>query len=111
MTRPVLYAIAALVALLLLGGILSQCTSLFTTKTENRVLKGQGQAGMSAGQEAMNTVSNVAQADAETDRTVKAATAEVRAAPAGNSNAQAQRGACSMKSYRNTERCNPKVTK
>lgn len=96
--------IAALVLLIALWGP-AACTSLFTAKKEAKLQKANAEASIDAGAEAMNTVSAVERDRIATEKTVKEATDEIRSAPAGNSNAAAERAACRLRQYRDSERC------
>lgn len=96
---------AAVVALLVIWLLFNLWQKTRTQALENRVAKGQAEASVNSGAEAMNTVSNVAAAQAETERIVKEATNEIRSAPAGNSNAAAERAACKLRQYKHLERC------
>lgn len=106
MTRTLAFRIAA--ALLAIGIIvltLSQCTSLFTAKQAARTAKGQAEASIDSGAEAMNTVSNVSAGDDRIDETVKGGRDEILSQPAGRSNDAALRAACRLRQYRDLERC------
>lgn len=91
--------------LLVVAFLLSQCTSLFTGAKEAKVAKGQAEASIQSGAEAMNTVSNVSAADAETDAIVQGGINEIRNAPEGQRGIAAQRAACRLHQYRDSERC------
>lgn len=99
----ILAAIALVAALLTFGP--SACTSYFSAKKQAEVSKGQAGAAIDSGAEAMNTVSDVEQNAAITRETTKEAQHEVESAPAGDSNDAADRAACRMRSYANSERC------
>jgi hypothetical protein len=99
-----LAAAAAIVAALLLWGP-AACTSLFTAKKEAEVRRGQGSAAIESGAAAMNIVSTVEANAQETRVTVKEGEDAIQAAPSGDSNDAADRALCSMRSYRNHERC------
>jgi FtsZ-interacting cell division protein ZipA len=97
-------AIIALVVLTLFSGV-TACQKIFNQKKQLEVVKDQNDASIGSGVEAMNTVSAVANADRDTDKSVKEATNEVRKAPPGNSNDAALRAACRLHQYRDSERC------
>lgn len=94
----------ALVVLLLIFGP-QACNSYFAARQEARNAKGQAEASVNSGAEAMNTVSNVSAGDDRIDAEVKGATDEIRAQPAGNSNNAALRASCRLRSFRDDERC------
>ena len=96
-------AILAVLALLSIGP--AACTSLFTALLAERTAKGQAEAAIEAGAEAMNTVSNLMAADEAIEATVKEGRDEILAQPAGRSNDAAVRAACSMRSHVDSERC------
>ena len=93
---------------LLVGLILfavNSCNSGKQAKKQAEVSSEQGNASISAGAEAVNTVGNVASSDAETDAIVAGGQAEIRAAVAGQKGAAAKRAACRLKAYRDTPQC------
>lgn len=95
-------------AVLLVGIIvfgLNQCQANKRLKTENRVAEGQAGAAIDSGAEAMNTVSNVTAADAETDAIVGMGQAEIAAASQGSKGKAARKAACRLKAYRDTPQC------
>ena len=97
-------ATGILLAVLLMWGP-QACNSYFSQKTQIRVEKGQGEAGIQSGEMAVDTAGkNASDADL-VDAAVKEALNEIRNAPDGNSNDAALRAACRMKAYRDTLRC------
>ena len=102
-------AIAAIVFGLFLLAVLifgvTQCQKRQSADTQAKVSKGQGQASIGAGAEAVNTVGNVAAGDAQTDATVAQGQEAVRNAPDGLKGATARREACKLKTYRDTPQC------
>lgn len=104
-TRIILgIVLIALVAFILFGGI-TACQKMLGAKKQAEVSKGQAEASIDSGAEAMNTVSAVDQSDKATDKATKEATDEIRKAPPGNSNDAALRAACRMRQYQHHERC------
>jgi hypothetical protein len=96
--------VGVLATVLLLWGP-AACRSYFTSKTEVRVTKGQAEAGLEAGEIAVDTVGkNKADSDA-VDQAVKEAMDELENAPDGNSNDAALRAACKLRSYQRDQRC------
>lgn len=89
--------------------VLSQCQSKKTAQKQNEVAEGQAGAAIDSGSEAMNTVSNVAISDSETDATVAAGQAEIAKAAKGQKGAAAKRAACRLKAYRDTPQCKEPV--
>ncbi len=98
-----LVAIGLIVLLIAVGP--SACTSFFTVKQEARTAKGQAEASIESGAEAMNTVSNVSTSDAETDATVKEGIDEIRNASEADRGLATQRAACRLRINRNDQRC------
>jgi hypothetical protein len=96
----------ALVLVILFG--VNQCRSRQTASKQAEVSQGQGQASVGAGQEAMNTVSNVAGNAAATDATVAQGQGEVRGAPEAGKGAAAVNAACRFKANKNKPECQPK---
>ena len=107
MNRTTLILAAVIVALVVLAALFgpSACTSYFSAKKQAEVSKGQAGAAIDSGAEAMNTISGVEQNAAITRETVKEAQHEIEQAPAGNSNDAADRAACRLRAYINSERC------
>lgn len=89
-------------AILFVTGTLS---SLFTSKMETRVAKGQAGASIESGAEATNTLGNVMERDAETDAAVKEGIDEIRNASEADRGLATQRAACRLRQYVNSERC------
>ena len=104
-TRTVAMAIGILALVVAILFFLNQCQSNKRLKTENRVAEGQAGAAVDSGAEAMNTVSNVAVRDAETDAIVSSGQAEIRAAVKGQKGAAAKRAACRLRAYKDTPQC------
>lgn len=97
-------ATGILLAVLLMWGP-QACNSYFSQKTQIRVEKGQGEAGIQSGEMAVDTAGkNASDADL-VDAAVKEALNEIRNAPDGNSNDAALRAACKLRSYERDERC------
>ena len=108
------YEIAAKLVAYIIGGLLlvgiivfgvRQCQSGKVAKKEAEVATGQAGAAIDSGSEAMNTVSNVAAADAATDALVGMGQAEIAAATQGTKGKAAKRAACRLKAYRDTPQC------
>lgn len=95
---------AALLALLVFGGP-ALIVNLLGAKKEARIAKGQTKAAVASGAEAATTMGNVMAAEAAIDRTVKEGTDAIDRAEAGDSNDAAERAACGMRAYRDSERC------
>ncbi len=72
---------------------------------QSKVDKGQGEAGIKAGESAVETVGNNADKARQTDQTVKEGTDAIEKATAGDSNDVALRESCRMRSFVNTDRC------
>lgn len=97
--------VGVLVAVVLVGITLSQCSSSKTANKQAEVSGAQGQASVGAGQEAMNTVSNVAGNAAATDRAVTQGQGEVRTAPEADKGKAAVNAACRFKANKNKPEC------
>ncbi len=102
-----LVAIALVVGLLLWGP--AAFRSMKSAKKQAEVSQGQAGASTDSGAEAMNTVSNVAAADAETDALVASGRAEIAAAAQRQKGAAAKRAACRLAAYRDTTQCKEPV--
>jgi hypothetical protein len=85
--------------------LLSQCEKRKTVGKQAEVAKEQGQASVSAGEEAFNTAANIVASDTATDSEVARAQAEIAAAAKGQKGVAAKRAACRFKAYRNTPQC------
>ena len=98
-------------AVLLLGIILfglSECRAKQTASKQAEVSKEQGQASVGAGQEAMNTVSNVAANVAAADAAVTQGQNDVRGAPEAEKGTASVSAACRFKANKNKPECQPK---
>jgi hypothetical protein len=94
--------------LILLGLVLftfQQCSSRKTANKQAEVSKGQAEASIGSGAEAVNTAANVMASDDATDAQVATAKAEIAAAAKGQKGAAAKRAACRFKAYRDTPQC------
>jgi cell division septation protein DedD len=100
--------VGAIVLIAAVSIVLTQCSSSKTAKKQDEVSGAQGQASVSAGQEAMNTVSNVASNQAATDQAVAQGQDEVRTAPEADKGHAAVNAACRFKANRNKPECQPK---
>ena len=107
MTRSrIIGAIIALVAVILfLNFGTGWISGLLSAKKEARVVRGQAKATVESVEDANNKMGEVDATGAEIDGTVKGATDAIKSQPPGRSNDAAQRAACGMRSYRNSERC------
>lgn len=103
--RIVAMIVGAVVIVLLFGLVLDQCSRKKTAGKEAEVAEGQAGAAVDSGAEAMNTVSNVAAADAATDALVGMGQAEIAAATQGSKGKAAKKAACRLKAYRDTPQC------
>jgi hypothetical protein len=72
---------------------------------QGRLDRGQAEAGVNAGSDAIATIGNVTATEANILDTVKEGQDEIDRAPAGNSNAAADRATCSLRYYRDTPGC------
>lgn len=97
---------AVLFALVAFG--LNECRARQTASKQAEVSAGQGQASVGAGQEAMNTVSNVAGNAAATDAAVAQGQGEVRGAPEADKGTASVNAACRFKANKNKPECQPK---
>jgi type II secretory pathway pseudopilin PulG len=104
-TRIIVMVVGAVILLIVASIALSQCSGRKTADKQAEVAKEQGQASVAAGQEAMNTVSNVAASDKATDDLVGMGQAEIAAATQGTKGKAAKRAACRLKSYVNSPQC------
>lgn len=98
-----LVILGVIVALVVFGP--SACTSLFSAKQEARTAKGQGKAAIEAGAEATNTVATIIEEDAATDKAVKEGYDDIRNASEDQRGTAAERAACRLRAYRDSERC------
>ena len=99
------FAVGALILIIAAGLFLRSCQSGKTAKKQAEVAEGQAGAAGDSGAEAMNTVSNVAAADARTDALVGMGQAEIAAASQGTKGRAARKAACRLKTYRDTPQC------
>lgn len=76
-----------------------------TAATQAKLATGQAGAALESGKDAVETVGNASAREGAITETVKEGTDAIRAAPAGDSNAAAERAACRLRSYRNQPRC------
>jgi hypothetical protein len=101
-----LITVVAVVILIVVAGLfLRSCQPGKMAKKQAEVAEGQAGAAIDSGSEAMNTVSNVAAADAETDASVAQGQAEIAKAAKGQKGAAAKRAACRLKAYKDTPQC------
>lgn len=94
----------ALVAFLLIFGP-SMCSRYFAEKKAGEVAQGQGKATLDALDEANRTAAELDRREGEISTQTKGLADDIRAAPAGDSNAAADRSLCGLAAYRNSERC------
>jgi hypothetical protein len=80
-TRIIAMIVGVILIVALAALFLSQCSSTLTAKKQGEVNKEQGQASVGAGQEAMNTLTNVSENVTAADRAVTQGQGEVRSAP------------------------------
>ena len=97
-------ALALLFAGLLIWGP-QACNSYFAAKKETRVVKGQAEASMQAGEIAVGKAGENAAKAEQIDVTVEEAKNEIRNAPDGFSNNAALRASCRLRSYYDSEQC------
>lgn len=106
--RAIALAIGGAVLLFALILALGECQKARTAKKQAEVSQGQGQASVGAGQEAMNTVSNVSANSAATDATVAQGQGEVRSATEADKGAATVNAACRFKANKGKPECQPK---
>lgn len=102
------FFIAALVASLLVALVFlgpAACNKIFSQKKQIELTRGQAAATADSAEMAMNTISNVAAADSQTDATVATGQAEIAAAAKGQKGAAAKRAACRLKAYKDSPQC------
>lgn len=95
-------------ALLIVGMVVfgvRQCEMRKSAGKQAEVSQGQAGAAIASGAEAMNTVSNVAASDAETDALVGMGQTEIAAATQGTKGKATKRAACRLNAYRGTPQC------
>lgn len=97
--------VGAIVIAVLAFLLLSQCDRRKTADKQAEVSEGQANAAIGAGQEAGNTVANVASNNAGTDQVVTQGQGEVRAAPEADKGTAAVNAACRFKANRNKPEC------
>jgi hypothetical protein len=104
--------IAMIVGAVLLIGIvlfgLNECRAKQTAKKQAEVSQGEAGAAIGSGQEAMNTVSNVAGNAAATDATVAQGQNDVRGASEADKGTASVNAACRFKANKNKPECQPK---
>jgi hypothetical protein len=103
--KLILMAVAALAIVVAASIALTQCSSSKTAKKQSEVSGAQGQASVGAGQEAMNTIANVSENTAATDKAVTQGQGEVRSAPESEKGKAAVNAACRFKANRNKPEC------
>jgi hypothetical protein len=102
------YGLALLAGLLLLGLVLwgpTACAMLGTEKAARKVAEGDAAALLDAVEVANDTATGQAAEAAAIAAEAGALADGVRAAPAGDSNDDADAAACSLRSYRDTPAC------
>jgi hypothetical protein len=107
--KLIAYVVGAVLLVGLIAFGLNQCQGRKTADKQAEVSKGQAGASIDSGSEAMNTVSNVAEADARTDELVGMGQTEIAAASQGTKGKAAKRAACRLKAYRDTPQCKEPV--
>jgi cytoskeletal protein RodZ len=100
-------AIIVGVALLMLvtAWALNQWQQKRAAQARERVSTNQAVAAVQSGKEAVETTSRNADRAHESERTAQEGKDAIDHAEGGNSNAAADRAACGMRAYRNSERC------
>lgn len=106
--RAIAAVVAGIVIVVLALLLLSQCNRTKTANKQAEVSQGQGQASVDAGQEALNTVSNVTGNAAATDATVAQGQREVSSAPEAEKGRVTVSAACRFKANKNKPECQPK---
>ena len=106
--KLIAYIVAGIAIVVLAALVLSQCSSRKSADKQAEVSKEQGAAAVGAGQEALNTVSNVTSNQAATDASVAQGQGEVRSAPEAQKGQAAVNAACRFKANRNKPECQPK---
>lgn len=81
------------------------CNRMRAMDKQAEIDRGQGEASIDAGVEAISTIANQAQRDSETDKEVRNAIDQINSAPAGGSNDAALRAVCGLRSYVSTRQC------
>jgi hypothetical protein len=95
-------------AVLLIGVILfavNSCNSSKRAGKQAEVSREQGQASVGAGEEALNTVGNLAAGDQATDDQVASGQEAIRNAPEGQKGKTTRKVACGFKSAANRPEC------
>ena len=107
MTRRLAAIAAVLFALFLFAALLamSQCRNAGVARTETKLSRGLEGAAVNSGAAAVEIVGNNQDRATATDDTVKEGTDAISSADPGDSNDAADRAACGMWTYRNSERC------
>lgn len=104
-TRIIMGAvIAALLLLIVIAGP-AACNRMRAMQQQSKIDRGQGEASINAGVEAIGTIANQSQRDVETEKEVRNAIDQINAAPAGDSNDAALRAVCGLRTYRATRQC------
>jgi hypothetical protein len=97
--------VAGIVCLLLAFLWLRSCDQARSAKTQANLSKNQAGAAIESGHDAVETLGNAGAREAEIHTTAKDGTDAIEKAPAGDSNAAAERAACGMRSYRHLPKC------
>lgn len=101
--KPFLWFVGV-VALVILVLLLTQCGG-GDKATEAKLATEQGEAAIDAGAVATNTIGGVIANDSATATTVEEGITDVRKAPEADRGLAAQRAACRLRAYRDSERC------
>jgi len=81
------------------------CNRMRAMQQQSKIDRGQGEASLNAGVDAIGTIANQSQRDAETEKEVRNAIDQINDAPAGDSNDAALRAVCGLRTYRATRQC------
>ena len=106
MTPRIIAAIALglfILAMVVFGP--AACNRYLAEKKAGQISRGQGQATLNSMDEAKNTMIVIDETERQIEGETKENRRAVEQAPAGNSNDVADRAACRMRIYVNTERC------
>ena len=99
-------ALGAIVLAVLAGLlVLKSCNDARTAGTQTKLATGQKDAAIDSGHDAVETLGNATANETAIHGTVKDGTDEIQKAPAGDSNAAAERATCRLRSYRRTSKC------
>tara|TARA_R110000824_G_scaffold401790_1_gene616445 strand:- start:31716 stop:32066 length:351 start_codon:yes stop_codon:yes gene_type:complete len=104
-TRVIIGLIIAALVVAALVFAPAMISKIMTQKKQIRVEQGQAEAGTQTGEAVLDELGKKAAADAEIDKSVEEATAEIDKAPAGFSNDAALRASCALQTYKNTAKC------